>query len=157
MNRHQLEKIYLANGLVDFKLRTTEDLLKVHGIDFKAVDGYSRLDDLNRAIYEKFIVNFFNGQGLDYRDIVPTGIYYVEEVDYLVKENPTDECFYVAGGKVLAIDRNGVKTVHDNWVHESYKWLDITEGEPKQYLRVEYKHQGRPEWLHVMNDGKEWY
>ncbi len=156
MERHQLENIYQANGLKDFKLRTTEDLLKVHGIDFRAVDGYSRLDDLNRAVYEKFIINFFNGQGLDHRDIEPTGIYFVEQVEYLVKENPTDEYWTVAGGKVLAIDRNGIKTVHDNWVHESYKGLVISEGNPEQYLRLEYKHHGRPEWLHVIKDGREW-
>lgn len=157
MDRHQLENIYLANGLENFKLKTTEDLLNVHGIDYRNVDGYNRLDDLNRAIYERFIINFFNGQGLDYRDIVPKGIYFVEEVDYLVKENHADDYLTVAGGKVLAIDRNGVKTVHKNWVHEFYAGLEITEGDPKQYLRVEYKHQGRSEWLHVIKDGKEWY
>lgn len=158
MDRNQLENIYLANGLKDFKLRTTEDLLKVHGIDYRNVDGYNRLDDLNRAIYERFIINFFNGQGLDYRDIVPKGIYFVEDVDLLVKENPTNEYFTVAGGKVLAIDRNGIKTVHKHWVHESYAGLEITEGKPHQYLRVEYEHQGRSEWLHIMDvDGKEWY
>lgn len=157
MNRNQLENIYLDNGLKDFKLRTTEDLLKVHGIDLKTVDGYNRLDDLNKAVYEKFIINLFNGQGLEYRDIKPTGIYFVEEVDYLVKENPTDEYFTVAGNKVLAIDRNGIKTVHKNWLHESYKGLDIIEDEPKQYLRAEYEHHGRPEWLHVIHDGSQWY
>lgn len=156
MNRSQLENIYLANGLKDFKLRTTEDLLRIHGVDFRAADGYTRLDDLNKAIYEKFIINFFNGQGLDYRDIIPTGIYFVEEVDYLVKENHADDYLTVAGGKVLAIDKNGVKTVHKNWVHEFYKGLEITEGKPKQYLRIEYTHNGNPEWLHVVNE-KEWY
>jgi len=48
MNRTQLEKIYKYNGIKDFMLRNTEDLLKIHGVDFKTVDGYNRLDDLNR-------------------------------------------------------------------------------------------------------------
>jgi len=67
MNRFQLEKLYEVNGLKDYKLKTTDDLLKTHGIDFKEVDGYTRLDDLNKLLYEKFIVNFLNGLGLDSR------------------------------------------------------------------------------------------
>ena len=157
MDRNQLENIYLENGLMDFKLRTTDDLLKVHGIDFKTVDGYNRLDDLNKSIYENFIIKFFNGQGLEHRDIVPTGIYFVEEIGYLVKEDPSDDYFTVAGEKVLAIDRNGVKTVHKNWVHESYKGLEIKEDKPKYYLRFEYNHHNRPDWLHIVNEGKDWY
>lgn len=154
---YQLENIYKANGLKDFKLRTTDDLLKIHGIDYKDVDGYNRLDDLNKAIYERFIIYFFNGQGLDYRDIIPKGIYFVEDINLLVKESPTDEYFTVAGGKVLAIDKNGIKTVHKHWLHEDYKDFEVTEGKPENYLRIEYEHQGRCEWLHIVKDGKEWY
>lgn len=33
MNRSQLEKLYEVNGLRDYKLKTTDDLLKTHGID----------------------------------------------------------------------------------------------------------------------------
>ena len=39
MNRFQLEKLYEVNGLKDYKLKTTDDLLKTHGIDFKEVAG----------------------------------------------------------------------------------------------------------------------
>lgn len=157
MNRSQIENLYKVNGLIDFHLKTTDDLLKVHGINFKAVDGYNRLDDLNKVIYEKFIINFFNAQGLEYRDIVPTGIYYVEEIEYLVKERSEDDYMTIAGGMVKAIDKNGLKTVLGNWLHESYKHLEIKESEPNNYLRFQYEHQGRSEWLHVIKDGTQWY
>jgi len=82
MKRFQLEKLYEVNGLKDYKLKTTDDLLKTHGIDFKAVEGYSRLDDVNKLLYEKFIVNLFNGLGLDSRmTMIPKGIYFVEDFD----------------------------------------------------------------------------
>jgi hypothetical protein len=58
---------------------------------------------------------------------------------------------------VLAIDRNGLKSVLHKWQDEDYKHLEIKESEAKRYLRFEYKHQGRDEWLHVIKDGKEWY
>lgn len=97
MNRSQLENLYQVNGLKDFKLKSTKDLLKVHGIDFRAVEGYSRLDDLNRTIYEKFIINIFNAMGLDSRaSLVPKGIYWVEDSDYLVKEKPEQDYYTVS-------------------------------------------------------------
>lgn len=164
MNRFQIENIYEVNGLNDYKLKTTDDLLKCHGIDYKAVDGYNRLDDINRTIYEKFIVNFFNGLGLESRaTLVPKAIYYVEQTDILVKENPEDDYFIVAGGIVKAIDRNGTKSVIRSWNDEDYKDLKPIENESTYYLRFEYEHGSyedgtpRKEWLHVIKEGTEWY
>lgn len=157
MNITQIENLYKANGIKDNILRNTEDLLKVHGVDFKAVDGYNRLDDLNRQLYEKFIVNIYNMWGLESRStIIPRGIYYVEEIEYLVKEEPEDDYYTVAGGIIKAIDRSGLNTVLHNWLHEDYKNFDVIEGEAKTYLRFEYEHDGRNEWLHVTNENS-WY
>ena len=157
MNRSQLEKLYEVNGLKDYRLKTADDLLRTHGINFKAVEGYTRLDDVNKLLYEKFIINLFNGLGLDSRmTMIPKGIYYVEDFDYLVKENPEDDYFNVAGGLVMDIDKNGLKTVHRSWKDDDYAHLEMTEGKPKTYLRFEYEHNDREEWLHVI-DPKTWY
>ena len=157
MNRLQLEKLYEVNGLKDYRLKTTDDLLKTHGIDFKAVEGYTRLDDLNKFLYEKFIVNFLNGLGLDSRmALIPKGIFFVEDFDYVVKENPEDDYFTVAGGLVMAIDKNGLKTVHRSWKDDDYTHLEMIQGKTKTYLRFEYEHNEREEWLHV-TDPKIWY
>jgi len=158
MERYQIENLYRANGLDDYKLRTTEDLLKVHGIDFKAVDGYNRLDDLNRAVYEKFIVNIFNAIGLESRaTLVPKGIYFVEEIEYLIKEKPEDDYYIIAGGLINVIDRNGLKSVLHTWQDKDYKDYEINESEVHKYLRFEYQQQERSEWLHVEKEGTEWY
>jgi hypothetical protein len=163
MTRNQLEKRYEINGLTDYKLRSTEDLLKVHGIDFREVAGYSSLDDINRAIYEKFIVNIFNAWGLDSRLIlIPKGIYFVEDTEYLVKV-PEDDYYTVAGQTIYTIDRSGNKQLLHRWEDDEYKHLMKTAGKPKHYLRFEYQHgtdsEGNPrnEWLHVIKDGEEWY
>lgn len=50
---------------------------------------------------------------------------------------------------VKAIDKNGLKTVHKDWQHDDYKHLEVIEGKAKTYLRFEYEHDGREEWLHV--------
>jgi hypothetical protein len=158
MERKQIENLYKINGLTDYKLNSTGDILKVHGIDFRAVDGYNRLDDINRSIYEKFIVNIFNAFGLESRStLIPKGIYFVEQTDLLAKENPEDDYYIVVGGVVMAIDRSGLKSVLYKWEDEDDKHLEVKESESTQYLRFEYAHQGRREWLHVIKDGKEWY
>lgn len=158
MNRNQLENLYMANGITDYKLKSTDDLLKVHGIDFREVDGYKRLDDLSRAVYEKFIINIFNAWGLESRaTLIPKGIYFVEEIEYLIKENEEDDCFMIIGGIINVIDRNGLKYVHHTWIDEKYKDFEIIESKAKTYIRFEYEHQGNKGWLHVISDGKEWY
>lgn len=157
MKRSQLERLYRINGLEDYKLKNSIDLLKTHGIDYTEADGYNRLDDLNRQLYEKFIINFFNAQGLESRaGITVKGIFFVEDYELLVKENPADDYFNVAGGVVLAIDRNGMKTIHKTWYDENYAHLKTEEDKHKMYLRFEYEHYGSPTWLHVVSPD-EWY
>lgn len=157
MNRFQIEKLYEVNSLNDYRLKTPVDLIKTHGIDYIEVDGFSRLSDENKLLFGKFIVNFMNGLGLESRaTLIPRGVYYVEDFDYIVKENPDDEYWQVAGGVVMVLDKNGLKTIHRTWKDEDYAHLEMTESKHKTYLRFEYEHQDRQEWLHII-DEKTWY
>jgi hypothetical protein len=157
MTGSELQHIYQANGLTDYQLKTADDLLFTHGVNAKKLLGYSQLDDANAKLYVAFIVNFFNTQGMDSRaTLVPTGIYYVEDIDLLAKEEPTDEHYTIVGGIVKVIDKDGNQTLHQEWRGMGYEDLEAVEGKPKRYLRFEYEHYGRPEWLHVM-DERQWY
>jgi len=157
MNKFQLENLYKVNGLKDYKVRTTDDLLKTYGINFKAVEGYSRLDDGNKRLYEKFIVNIFDGLGLDSRrTMIPKGIYFVEDFDYIITGNPDANYFTVAGGLVKIIDKDGSKTVHRSWKNQDCKHLEMIEGKTKTYLRFEYEHERCEGWMQV-TDPKSWY
>ena len=164
MTRKQLEKLYEVNGLTDYRLKSTEDLLKVHGIDYKDLAGYDSLDDDNKAIYERFIINIFNAWGLDSRlNLLPKGIFFVEDTEYVVKENPENDYYNLAGQTIYTIDRTGNKKLLRKWEDEEYKHLKKIAEKPKQYLRFEYQHgtdaEGNPrsEWLHVIKEGREWY
>lgn len=164
MTRGQIENLYKVNGLTDLKLKEASDLLRVHGIDYKKIDGYSGLDDENRLIFEKFIVNIFNATGIGTRaSFLPTGIYLVEDIEYLTKNDPSDNYYNVAGGIVSSIDRYGRKTLLHKWEDEDFIHLERIEDKPKTYLRFEYtlglagKGEPRETWLHVINKGKEWY
>ena len=159
-----MENLYKANGLGNYRLRNTDDLLKTHGIDYKAVNGFDGLTDENKSMYETFIIKFLNGLGLDSRmELKPKAIYRVEHIKYFVKEKPTDECNMWAGEKVSSIDKHGNKKLLHKHIDKEYKNLPISKTSTEYYLRVEYTHgiskNGKPinEWLHVLKDGTEWY
>jgi len=157
MTGSQLQHIYEANGLTDYRLKTADDLLFTHGVSVKKLLGYSQLDEANAKLYVAFVVNFFNAQGMDSRvTLVPTGIHYVEDVDLIAKEDPDDEYFTVVGGIVKVINKDGSQTLHHEWRGTGYEELETIEDKPKRYLRFEYEHEGRPEWLHVI-DERQWY
>lgn len=159
METFQLENLYKVNGIPDYRLRSLDNLLRTHGIDYKGVNGYANLDDVNKLLYEKFIINIFNAYGLKERaTLIPTGIYFVEDIKYLVKEENDEGGYYVAaGGVVKSIDKNGKKTVLHKWEDKDYKKHIKSDTESSTYLRFEFKIQGRKnEWLHVAGE-KTWY
>ena len=157
MTGSELQYIYQANGLTDYQLRDEHDLLFTHGVNVKKLPGYSQLDEANAKLYVAFIVNFFNAQGLDSRaTLVPTGIHYVEDIELLAKEDPTDEYFTIVGGIVKIINKDGTQTLHDEWRGEAYEDLEAIQDKPKRYLRFEYEHYERPGWLHVIG-AHQWY
>jgi hypothetical protein len=158
ISRTQIENLYKVNRLFDYTLRYHEDLLKTHGIDATAIAGYNELSGENRFIFDGFILNVFNACGLESRaTLIPIGVYWVEERQYIVKENPSDDFFVGAGSLVRKISKDGSRTVLHKWIHKDYKKLDvILDDKNRYYLRFEYMHHGRKEWLHVTNE-KTWY
>lgn len=157
MERYQIENLYRVNGLTDYKLRSSEDLMKVHGINIKAVKGYEGLTDENRALYEKFIINFFNSCGLDSRSTLrPRAIHYVEEIELLTKEDPEDDHYILAGGVVNIIDKSGQKRLLHQWEDEEYEHFEKTINKCPEYLRFEYAHGRHKNWQHVTGEDS-WY
>lgn len=140
------------------RLQNTSDLLKMQGVDFKEVKGFEELSDINKKNYEAFIVNFFNGLGLDSRaTLFPLGIHWVEHNEHLTKDEPEDDYYIVCGSTIYSVDKEGNKTLHRKWVDEDYKESPVLKTQTSEYLRFEYEHQERKEWLHVIEEGKSWY
>ena len=67
MRREQLENIYLTNGIGDFQLRNLGDLMKIHGINARLIEGFSELSSKDKKSYETFILKYMNMHGLDSR------------------------------------------------------------------------------------------
>ena len=159
MNRSQLENLYRVNGLDNYRLSNTEELLRVHGVDYRHVKGYGSLDDINKLLYKKFIINYYNAFGLDTRaTLIPMAIYYVEDTAFYIieKEDDGQEIRVLAGGLVKVIDRDGKKRVLTEWQDQDYEGIQKESGPCEYYLRFEYKIHGRREWMHVRGE-KSWH
>lgn len=158
MKVHTLYKLYKVNGLYDYKLKNTDDLLRCHSIDYKQVDGFNHLNDINKKIYKNFIINIFNGLSLESRDtLIPKSIYYVEDIEYLSKEKLEDDYYVITRRIIKSIDRNGKKTIIHDYNDYEHSNLNPIKTDTQKYLRFEYELNGKKEWLHIIDEGNGWY
>lgn len=159
MERKELELKYLEHGRNNFQLDSVEDLLLIHGIDYQKVIGYSSLDELNRMKYKKFIVNYFNAQGMVERGtIVPLAIYYVEERGMYVEDGDMT-CGVGCDVEIINVDGSTQSHSKERFL-KGYEDKEIKQDLPIRYLRFEYNilkgDSIRGGWLHVYHDGREW-
>lgn len=159
MEREQLENLYLVNGLGDFKLRNLGDLMKIHGINARTTEGFSKLSKVDKKAYETFIIRYINAHGLGYRStIYPEKIYRAFEINYKVKEDPADDYYLNFSGEVWdCTDKNNdfkVKSWGD--IKDKNKPGVISE-KSESYLRIELKERETDSWLHITCGGEQWY
>lgn len=156
MNEFEIEKIYEKNGLEDCLLKSTDDLLKCHNIDFTSIPGYEFLDDLKKANYKNFIVNFFNVWGLEARaSLKPTGIYFVENIEYVAADE-TGELIH-AGEDLKYIKVDGSLHEYKSYRDEEFEGKELEVESSSRYLRFEYICQDTEGWVHVVENGTQWY
>lgn len=159
MEREQLENIYLVHGLGDFKLRTLGDLMKIHGINARATEGFYKLSEEDKKSYETFIISYMNAHGLSYRStIYPLKIYRAFEIEYLIKEEPDNDCFYNFAGEVWnCSDKNNEFMVKEWGDIEDRNKPGVIAKRKENYLRIELKERDMESWLHITFGGEQWY
>lgn len=156
MNSKQLENLYLVNGIEDFRLKTLEDLFKVHGIKVENIKGYYEIGDIQQKIFKGFILNFFNGWGLEARaTLEPVTVNYVNETDLLCVDEDGD--LLCVGHIREILLRNGDVELDERRVDEDYQDKELQESEVNSYLRFQYykyddKHNGDISWVHVYSE-----
>jgi hypothetical protein len=125
--------------------------------DLETINGYDKLTDENRNLFDKFIVNFYNAWGIEARaTIKPIAINYVRENEYLGKENKEDDFYISFRTEVFAIHKDGNEVLLHDLIDEENKHLSTELTEHKEYLRFEYEIYSKPTWQHVINE-HEWY
>lgn len=159
MEREQLENIYLVNGIGDFKLRNLGDLMKIHGINARATEGFSKLSEEDKKAYETFIIRYMNGHGLSYRStIYPEKIYRAFEINYLVKEEPSNDYYLNFAGEVWdCTDKNNEFMVKEWGDIEDKNKPGVIAERKDSYLRIELKERKESSWLHITYEGEQWY
>lgn len=164
MNRYDVEQLYQKNGLNDYRLTCLADFKNCHGIDAKKVKGYEDLTEENKEIFEKFMINYLNGQGMDRRMITfPKAINYVEDIE-LIAHDPrgeSDEEYknydVSVVRKIIVLKANGKKKQLYKYQDEEYKNLKPFKENRSEYLRFEFKEGESKIWLHVTHEGTQWY
>jgi hypothetical protein len=152
MNYKQLELKY--KKINSYKLRNVEDLKNIHLVDFENIDGFYTLTNADLQLYKQFLINFYNGWGLERRcQLVPVSISRVEEIDYLIFDQEED-CYINTKTEIYNIDSEGRKTLKEV-CNYNVSDLEIIP-KVKNYLRFDYKDGNSNDWLHVINDN-EWY
>lgn len=148
-------KKYESLKIEDFRLRSVDDIKKIYDLDPLNISGFNTLDDDNAKVYNEFILNFFNGWGLDAREsLLPISIFFVKEVTY---GKPTgDEDDYIScGEEIISIDKSGNEKVLKSFIPENVSDICSPQDE-KKYLRFTFKQHGSKEWLHVLSS-TDWY
>lgn len=156
MEYKELENKYKSNGLPELKLNELEDILNVYALDVLEVEGYDFLTEENKNLYKKFIINFFNGWGLEARNTLkPISFNEVEDIEHMGKEDPEDEELITLIHEIYVIKNDGSKELLKVWEEKQDK-IEIKEIIKNKYVRFEYEIYGKKEWLHILNEN-EWY
>lgn len=156
MEYRELEEQYKKNGLTENKLNVVEDILNVYGLDILNVQGYDTLTDEIKKLYKNFILNFFNGWGLEARSTIkPISFNDVEEIEHIGMISPDDGYVTTILHEIYVIKNDESKELIKAWENKEDK-LEIKDTVESRYLRFEYEIYGKNEWLHILNEN-EWY
>ena len=148
MEKVQIEKIYEALGIKSSRLKSLEELEK-YGIKVKEIKGYNNLTEENK--------NYFNQLGMRTKKAFkPVQINYVEETDFISDDPDDAECELFSKIVIKAIYQDGKKKVIHQFGNQ-YKGLKIKRKSNSEYLRFEFKEHGSKVWLHIIDQGNQWY
>ena len=160
MNESQIENIYFVNGIGDFQLRNLGDLMKIHGINARTIEGFSELSEDDKKSYETFILKVMNSMGMMSRiTFTPEKVYRAYDVNFLIKNND-DDSYKILGGEVWNISTSKL-TITRKWKDEelekNIQGIVLEEKSKEDYLRIEFSYGNRKEWLHIIKNGEEWF
>lgn len=150
MTRKELERRYEEHGLMDYQLKSLDDMKVIHNINVMELSGYSELPDNYRKLFDKTILSYFNAHGLDNRkELVPKSVNYVQETEYI---KDIDEHSELVGILIQSIDKDGKKHRLHRYVLEK----SIPFSECRKYVTNYLRFELKGEWFHITEKG-EWY
>lgn len=80
MTIKMLKEKYASHGISNFQLRNIDDLELIHGVSCYDIKGFYNLHEVAKNIFEGFLVNFYNRQGIEHRaTIMPISVRVAKE------------------------------------------------------------------------------
>ena len=138
-----LELKYQSNKIENYKLRTIKDIEICHNINAKKILGYSKLDDENKKLFEKFIVNFYNSYSPAVRDTLTPKCVFIALQTQKINKN----------GEVSFLTENITDKTKSEFV--SISSIALKKGD-YEYLRFEYERDASLIWLHIFLEDEFW-
>lgn len=153
--------LYEKFGRSDYRLRSTEDILNIHGFDIRETDGYEDLTQEQKELFESYCVTHMNSLGMNTKITMwPKSVHYVKEYDYYSApewdEDEQRNIRWEIGREWIILKANGRTKKFKKYMDEGKTMADVdaVSTQEKEYLRVDWKYQGRAEWFHVMAPDK---
>lgn len=145
---------YKRRGIEDFLLRNDYDLAEILDIYVDEIVGYTALNDFNKSTFEEFLVNFYNGWGLEARtSILPKRVFIAEEHFYVVGDEQVGYELWNVTDK-----DNSFIVVEESIDYSKCKGKDVVKTTKGPYLRFEYVRvcagTSADTWLHVDGSNK---
>ena len=142
-------------------LRSAEDILNIHGFDIRETDGYEDLTQEQKELFESYCVTHMNSLGMNTKITMwPKSVHYVKEYDYYSApewdEDEQRNIRWEIGREWIILKANGRTKKFKKYMDEGKTMADVdaVSTQEKEYLRVDWKYQGRAEWFHVMAPDK---
>lgn len=153
--------LYEKFGRSDYRLRSAEDILNIHGFDIRETDGYEDLTQEQKELFESYCVTHMNSLGMNTKITMwPKSVHYVKEYDYYSApewdEDEQRNIRWEIGREWIILKANGRTKKFKKYMDEGKTMADVdaVSTQEKEYLRVDWKYQGCAEWFHVMAPDK---
>ena len=132
--------MYKERGLEDFNLRNAEDLLVIHGVNLRQIEGFSKLEERYKCVFINSVINYLNYSDFGSRAITPLRVYVAMEKRYVSED----------GKEVKAeVFRVGSNEVRSTWEDEGFKGRNMRIDSVMRYVRFEFIEEGNECWMQI--------
>lgn len=149
--------LYEFHGLTDYRLKTVEDVSKIHGFNLRETTGYEDLTEDQKKLFETYAIAHMNGVGMNTRITMwPKSVHFVKEYQYCSSpewdEDEQRMIRWQIGQEWIIQKANGRTKKFKKYFDEGASEADVDSvyTTEKEYLRVDWKYHGHSEWFHVI-------
>lgn len=91
---------YEEMGLMDYKLKTVDDVKNLHGTDILSMKGLDKLSEDDRELVIILFINYLNGCGCGNRQDVPVSVEKINDDKFKIYYKDGMFSYYYADGTV---------------------------------------------------------